>query len=359
MKKYFVFFLLATFAFSTNTYAQFGIQKKIKQKFEQKGKEVGKKKANEAKEKADEAKEKAKEKGEQKGMEEAEKGLDKARTAAEPGLKKAEEYEKKGEEYTLFGLQKAQAWSEDYQQGVASKNPADYKKYGFESAYVKYDVTGPFMGTKEVYIDNGGYKVAEYKTAKKTKEGQIMIGADMISLDYENQSALKMHNPMAYLLANPNQDWEETAEKILSSVGFEKKGQGKILNKECTLWAHGTHRIWVWKGLVLKSKAGNQEEIAIDLKVGENVPETAFEIPANFEVETHGANELFPNFSELENEEGDLSDEEMQQLLDEVEKMSYAEYKAKVLEEEPNAEDEKIRQSYLMLRQMAKRRHDK
>lgn len=351
MKKFIVFFLLTIFAFSTNAYAQFGIQKKIKQKFEQKGKEIGKKKANEAKEKAEE-------KGEQKGMEEAEKGLDKARTAAEPGLKKAEEYEKKGEEYTLFGLQKAQAWSEDYQEGVASKNPADYKKYGFESAYVKYDVTGPNKGTKEVYIDKGGYRVAEYRSTKKTKEGQILIGADIIALDYENQSALKMHNPMAYLLANPNQDWEETAEKILTGMGYQKKGQEKVLNKECTLWAHGTHKIWVWDGLVLKSEMGSQKEIAVELNINENVAESAFEVPANFELETHGANELFPDFSALEDEE-DLSDEEMQELLDQVEKMTYAEFKAKVLEEDPNADEEETRQAYLMLRQMAKRRHDK
>ena len=53
-----------------------------------------------------------------------------------------------------------------------------------------------------------------------------------------------------------------------------------------------------------------------------------------------------------------MTEEEYNELLDEIENMSYSEYKVKVLEEEPYADDDQIKQSYLILRQEAKRRHD-
>jgi hypothetical protein len=47
----------------------------------------------------------------------------------------------------------------------------------------------------------------------------------------------------------------------------------------------------------------------------------------------------------------------MDELLDKIETMSYSEYKALVLEEDPNTPDDEIQQSYLYLRQKARRRH--
>lgn len=362
MKKSILLSILLIFAISLSSSAQFGgFDKKLKAKFEKKGKDLGKKKAEEAKEKA-KAEGKAKgeeqlEKAEAVGMEEAEKNLDKARVAAEPGLQKAEEYNKKAEDYTKLGLDKAQGWSKDYVEGVDSKDPADYKKYAFESAIVEYKLDGNQKGTKTLYIDMGGYKVADYKTFKKKKETQILIGADIIDIDDEHQSAIKMHNPLAYALANPNQDWEETSTNILKKLGFEISGQENILGKSCDIWKHGTHKIWVWNGLTLKSKAGNTEETATSIKIDTKIAQNIFEVPSGYALESHNAAELMPDFDEakatLDHTE---SDAEMDALLDEIENMTYVEYKAKVLEEEPDADPEKIRQSYLLLRQQAKRR---
>jgi hypothetical protein len=75
------------------------------------------------------------------------------------------------------------------------------------------------------------------------------------------------------------------------------------------------------------------------------------------EYEVIGAEDMFPDLSDGEIEEDEMTDEEFNELLDEIETMSYSEYKDKVLEEEPDADDEQIKQSYLLLRQQAKRRH--
>ena len=81
-----------------------------------------------------------------------------------------------------------------------------------------------------------------------------------------------------------------------------------------------------------------------------------FEVPQGFALETHDASELFPDFDEANAALDANSDDDMDELLDEIENMTYAEYKVKVLEEDPNIDPEQIKQAYLLLRQQAKRR---
>lgn len=342
MKKLLILTLLITIGFASSSYAQFGIDTKFKK--------MGKEHANKQQEKA-----------EDKGMEEADKHLDKAAEAAEPGVQAAEDAEAQGEEYTLMGLQKYGEFVEGYEDDVASKDPADYRRYGFEAAVVEYDVQGSDAGTKTLYIDMGGYKYAEYDVIKKKKSeektAQILIGSDMISVDFDNKTATKVHNPMAYLLANPNRDWEETGRNMLIKLGYEIIGQETISGKECDIWKQGRHRIWVWNGLTLKSEMGKDIETATSIKIDQDIPMEIFEAPEGFEYQEINSSDMFPDLSEVEVDEDEMSEEEYNKMLDEIETMSYSQYKAKVREEEPYADDDQIKESYLMLRQEAKRRH--
>jgi hypothetical protein len=348
MKKILILTILLTMTFSVTSFAQFGIQSKIKKKYQKMGNEQAEKQKDEA---------------EEKGMEEADRNLDKATQAAEPGIQAAEDAEKKGEEYTLIGIQKYGDFTERYEDSVAGKNPDDYKRYGFETAIVIYDVKGSSQGIKTLYIDMGGYKYAEYNDIKRKKTdektGSILVGSDMISIDFENRSAMKMHNPMAYLLANPEIDWEETGNNMLIKLGYDVIGQESIAGKKCDIWKQGKHMIWVWKGLTLKSEIGKNVETATSVKIDIDVPKDVFEIPEGFELESIGTDDLFPDFETDSYEEDEMSEAELNELLDEIETMSYVEYKEKVLIEEPDADDDKIKQSYLLLRQQAKRRHSK
>jgi len=346
MKKILILTLLFAVAFSLHTQAQFGIPSKIQNKY----KKVGREKAEEQKSNA-----------EDKGMEEADKHLDTAAEAAEPGIQKAEEAEKQGEAYTLIGLQKYGEFVEGYEADVASKDPEDYRRYGFESAIVVYQLEGSDEGTKTLYIDRGGYKFATYEviTKKKTEEQStvILIGSDMITLNYENNSAVKMHNPAAYWLANPNRDWEETGRNMLIHMGYEIIGQETISGKECDIWKQGKSKIWVWNGLTLKSQVGKEVETATSISIDVPVSEEHFEVPKGFDCEVIEASDMFPDPDAVIIDEDQMTEEELNALLDEIETMSYSQYKIKVLEENPDMEDEQIKQSYLLLRQQAKRRH--
>ncbi|RLD90488.1 MAG: hypothetical protein DRJ09_04020 [Bacteroidetes bacterium] len=360
MKNLVLFLMILGLTAPTVGYSQFGIQSKIRSKYEKKYKEMGKKKAEEQ---ADKGLDKA----EEKGIEEADKGLNKATDAADPALDKAEEAQEKGEDYAISGLQKYQDWAAGYEEGVASKDPADYKKYPFESGIVKYKLEGSEEGEKIVYMDMGGYKIAEYKTIKKKrkkveKETVMLIGADMITIDYDNKSAVKMHNPMAYLLADPDRDWQKTGEKMLIKMGYKIVGNETIQGKNCAVWQHGKQKLWLWKGITLKSveKVGGKKtiETAVDVKTNVEIPASAFEVPEGYELEVVGASDMLPQVTD-EDIQNLKEDEDMDDLLDQIETMSFSEYKALVLEEDPDTPEDEIQQSYLYLRQKARRRHNK
>ena len=358
MKNVFLFFMIVAMAIPATGYSQFGIQSKIRSKYEKKYKEMGKKHAKKGMDKA-----------EDKGMEEADKGLDKAVKASDTTITKVEEAQEKGEDYAISGLKKYQDFAAGYEADVASKDPADYKKYPFESGIVKYKLEGSEEGEKIVYMDMGGYKIAEYKTIKKRrnkeeKETVMLIGSDMITIDYKNKSAVKMHNPMAYLLADPDRDWQKTGEKMLIKMGYKVVGNETIQGKNCAVWQHGKQKLWLWKGITLKSveKVGGKKtiETAVDVKTNVKVPASAFEVPKGFELEVVGANDMLPQVTDEDIDSlRQKDDKDMDEVLDQIETMSYSEYKAKVLEEDPNTPEDEIQQSYLYLRQKAKRRHKK
>lgn len=357
MKKNLLLTLIFAMAIVATSTAQFGIESKIRNKYKKQGKEHANKQKEKGEEKALEEAEKGYEAGEAKGMDEAEKGLDKA----QPGLEKANDAVEEGEDYAVMGLTKYQEYLDGYDEQVASKDPADYKRYAFESAEVEYKLEGKEEGTKTVYIDMGGYKMAEYQSLQVSKKktentAVILLGSDMISMDIDDKEAVKMHNPLAFYLADQSKDWEITAEKFLIKIGYEKDGKETVSGKECDVWKHGNDKIWAWNGLALKSKQGKNVETATSIKIDKNIPQEKFEIPAGYAVEVVDIKDALPQFTDEEInsiKDEDVDDEEM---LDMVEKMNYTEFKAWAKEADPEMSDDEIQQAYLYLKQKAKMR---
>ena len=360
MKKTLLLTLLLVFTVCTSSIAQFGIERAVRKKYQKKGMEHAEKEKKKGEDKAYEEAQKGMDAGEAKGMEEAEKGLDKA----QPGLEKAQEGAEKGEESVIMGLTKYQEFVDGYDEEVASKDPEDYKKYPFESAIVEFKIEGSDKGFKTVYVDNGGFKVAEHKTIqlskkKQHKTAEILYGADIITLDYEDNQAVKMHNPLAFYLADPERDWQKTGEKIIIKMGYEIVGKETILGKECNIWKQGRNKIWIWDGITLKAEYGKNIETATNIEIDVDVPMDKFEIPEGFEVEVVDLKEALPQITDEEINEISGTMQEDDEMLDMVEKMTYPEFKAMVLKEDPEKDEEEIRQAYLYIRQKAKMRDKK
>lgn len=327
--------------------AQFGIENSIKKKYIKKGEKE-----------AEEGITKGIESGENAGMEQAEKGVE----AADPDGEKVQEAEEKAVEATIFGLGQYEEFENDYKSKRDNVNPDDYRKYPFETAIIEYKLEGRTEGSKSYYVYGAGYKIAEYiieKKGKKIKEntGIITVGPFITTIDFIEEQAVEMENPILLFSADPNRDWQKTGENILIKMGFEKEGIETIIGKECNLWVNGNDKVWIWKGLVLKTENKSGSETATSIDVDVPVPEEKFQVPDNIELESVNSDELFPDITAKEfEEEYYTSKEEEDEMLDLIENMNYSEFKAMVRKEDRELTDNEIQQAYLYLKQKAKMR---
>ena len=204
----------------------------------------------------------------------------------------------------------------------SKSDKSSYQKYPFKSAVIVYNISGNSAGTKTTYIDDYGYKQAEISeiTTKimgfKTKEKKevITVGSEIFTVDHETNKVVKTNNPYAEKYAkNVGEDYIKTGEEVLIGLGFEKTGSETILGKDCTIW-RGMNAIWTWKGLVLKSETSIMGmsiiETATSIKTDVNMDADKFKVPAAYaieEVQMGGMNDVF---SELENANESLTDDD-------------------------------------------------
>ncbi|MFD1292833.1 hypothetical protein ACFQ5N_03200 [Lutibacter holmesii] len=236
-----------------------------------------------------------------------------------------------------------------------------FQKYPFKSAVIEYTITGNSTGTKTIYIDDYGFKQAEiseittkimgFKT--KEKEEVITVGSEIFTVDHETNKVVKTNNPYAEKYAeNVGEDYIKTGEEVLISLGFEKIGNETILGKNCTIWK-GMSTIWAWKGVVLKSETNLMGmrivETATSIKTAVNIDADKFIAPTNYaveEIEMAGANNVF---SEFENANESLTDED-KKMMKEVQKMSFEDFKKMMKKEDPEISDEEIKNVYRMMK---------
>lgn len=241
---------------------------------------------------------------------------------------------------------------------------SNYKVFPFKSGIIQYEQSGNAKGTHTKYIDDFGYKQADYaETVTKvfgfsTKEnsGVILIGPKVYTIDYKNNSATVGENPVYSTYANSEvADYDELGKQAMASLGFENTGvEESILGKSCEVWEGGLGKIWIWKGLALKSKTTvlgiTITETATKIDISTSVPSEKFEIPKGIEVEEiempEGMEEMFEDGSEQ------MSSEDKKAMQD-VANMSYDDFREMVLKEDPEMSEEEIKQVYDMTKNMS------
>lgn len=249
------------------------------------------------------------------------------------------------------------------QNSKSEKN--SYKKYPFKSAIIEYTISGNSTGTKTTYIADYGYKQAELSETTtsimgfKTKEKKdvITIGSIVNTIDHQTKSVVKTNNPFAEKYAkNVGEDYIKTGEDVLTALGFQKSGTETILGKKCTIWK-GMNTIWAWKGLVLKSETNIMgmkiAETATSIKTDINVPASKFEIPSDYNVQEAPVGALGDVFSELDDAKDEMTSEE-KDMMKQVQKMSFEDFKKMMKKEDPEVSDEEIENAYKMMKLFSK-----
>ena len=112
--------------------------------------------------------------------------------------------------------------------GIYAQKKSNYKVFPFKSGIIEYQKTGKTKGTTTKYIDEYGYKQADYGESvtkifgQKTeeKEGTILIGPMLYAIDYEKNTVNKGKNPVYETYASSKGNYDELGRKIKIAIGL-------------------------------------------------------------------------------------------------------------------------------------------
>jgi len=258
----------------------------------------------------------------------------------------------------------------------SDKEETKLKRYEVKSGMVTYKTTisGKIMGstisgtgTENLYFkDWGNLELKEARTSQTTTSK--LFGKTSTQTE-ETHTMSKLDNGKAYYVDFDRKiimlqrdmtmemnkmfadgDVNKTGRAILEGMGGKIVGQGTILGYNCEIWEVMGGKQWVYKGLPLKVEVKQMGittiTVATSAKFNVNVPDKYFELPD------------FP----IEEMEGYQSDEEyiedkaeMKKTAKKMKNMTYAEYKAMIIKEDPEAakmSEEEMQQSYQMFKAM-------
>lgn len=182
--------------------------------------------------------------------------------------------------------------------GIYAQKKSNYKVFPFKSGIIEYQKTGKTKGTTTKYIDEYGYKQADYGESvtkifghkTEEKEGTIVIGPTVYTINYEENTINKGKNPVYETYANSKGNYDELGKKSMIALGFSDTGTTEtILGNKCEIWQGSLGEICVWKGLALRSKTNilgmKMEDVATKISIDVKISKDKFEVPKNLEIQ--------------------------------------------------------------------------
>jgi hypothetical protein len=256
------------------------------------------------------------------------------------------------------------------------------KRYEVKSAMVTYNtvISGTVLGstiegsgTESLYFkDWGDVELKETQSTTTTKTNIFGIKKTEIStthtmnkldngksygVDFDNKKIVlqrDMAMEMNKMFADGNVN--KTGKEMLEGMGGKIVDQGTVLGYKCDVWEVMGGKQWMYKGLPLKIQMTMM-----------GITTTTEATSAKFNISVADSNFKLPNFpiEEMENYQSDedyaKDKAEMKKNAQKMKNMTYSEYKAMILKDDPEAaemSEEEMKQSYqmfnMMLQKMAK-----
>ncbi len=270
--------------------------------------------------------------------------------------------------------------TKDSEIAIASKTSYTntLKRYAVQSGIVKYTMktTGKVMGatikgngTSSLVFKNwGALELVEEESSQTThtkifgnEKTSITTNHTMnklengksYSVDYKNASIYLSRDPAMEYMKQTNTDVGEAGKAMLESMGGKKIGNETFLGYNCEIWGAMGSKQWIHKGVTLKVTTTimgiTTVKEATSAKFNTSIPNSAFDLPDFPIIKSDGYRS---------DAEYTKDNKEMQQNITKMKKMSYAEFKAKLIQEDPEAKDmseEEIKQNYQMMQIVLKK----
>jgi hypothetical protein len=147
---------------------------------------------------------------------------------------------------------------------------AETKRYDVKSGVIEYKTTGSgdMMGIK---TEMSGTNKVMFKEWGKTELHQSTTKSVVMGREENTQDTTKIENGKVYvvdyvqkiiieydaskLMHSQYKDLAKSSKELLTDMGGKKVGEESILGYECEVWKTPMIKLWVYKGLALKSEA--------------------------------------------------------------------------------------------------------
>lgn len=177
---------------------------------------------------------------------------------------------------------------------------ADAKRYELRSGIVEYKSSGggSIMGfsqksegsSKLYFTDYGNLELQEH-TEKQTTMGKTTASHSLIKIDHGKLYIVDDEKHVIYTkdldelmqTQKGKKDLMKMGKEMMQQMGGKKVGTGKVLGYPCEIWELMGSRVWLYKGIPLKSESNvmgfKHTEVATKAKFNVHVPKEKFKLP--------------------------------------------------------------------------------
>lgn len=200
------------------------------------------------------------------------------------------------------------------------------KSFSIKSGHIVYKLTGNTYGNRYLWWDEYGYKncmeeksVTEVKIMGiKNKEERhihsVMVGKEFWTADLIKKTGQKGNIDAYKDIIKFTEDLTEDEirqleNELIDSFGGERLGKGMVLGRECEIISVMGAKLWIYKGLVLKTVVDimgiENTEIAVSFKTNVYIGDSKFKYLPNIKYEDIGEyhSEIMQGFDQEDIEE--------------------------------------------------------
>ncbi len=208
------------------------------------------------------------------------------------------------------------------------------QQYTIKSGYVEYTLSGNTTGTKKIWWDNFGdksrtetqsetiTKMFGIKNVDKAHTIEILVKDKYWSANLADQSGhkgtLPFYKESRMLVENmTKKEQEEFANKIINALGGERLGTENFMGKTCEVIKVMGSKIWIYKGLTLKSEVKIMgmvsNETAVKFQANQSVSASKFTPLSNISYEDIDQQQqgMFGDMGSMEEAMGAMQNDDM------------------------------------------------
>lgn len=178
----------------------------------------------------------------------------------------------------------------------------EVKTYTVKSGYLKLELSGNTVGTRELWWDDYGQKTSELeksttttkmfgiKDVTETNMLTIIVKDKFWTVDYSDNTGangtVPFYNEGQEYVGNMSEkEQKEFADNLLEQMGGKKLGSEKVSGYDCEIIKIMGSKSWIHKGMVLKSETKilgiKANETLSEFKPNSSVSASKFDAPKN------------------------------------------------------------------------------